>query len=196
MPLTGFDAINDDIFKTAIAFRQAEVAAESQPDLPNQSDRPDSPDLPESSSLSDVGLSNVSSNSPLLTQWDTEVLQPASLATALNGFQDIEGDEYRCGRCSTIFLSMYDFLSHRSLNESNTPSLGDTETPHIDPPSVSVLKRKENSLMSAKSKAKKQREAYRGFGFGKRDDQQPDPPITGQLFTISAPKTCADMLCL
>ena len=50
------------LFKTAIAFRQAEVAAESQPDLPNQSDRPDSPDLPEPSSLSDVGLSNVSSN--------------------------------------------------------------------------------------------------------------------------------------
>ena len=46
-----------------------------------------------------------------------------------------------------------------------------------------------------KQSQKKTTEAYRGIGSGKRDDQQPGPPITGQLFTISAPKTCACCVC-
>ena len=68
---------------------------------------------------------------------------------------------------------MYDFLSHRSLNECNTPPIGDTETPHTDPPPVSVLKRKENSLMSAKSKAKTPRRHTGALVSGKEMTSSP-----------------------
>ena len=163
VPLTGIDAINPEIFTTAEVFRQEQIDT-SQQDMPSQparGPRPETPDL----GLPDPSLS-LSSNSPLMTQWDTQVFQPASLATALNGFKDISGDQYVCGKCAESFTTMYDFLSHRSINDCET-------APPSDTPSSSVLKRRQQSLLNAKKGTNKQRRHTGALVSGKEMTSSP-----------------------
>ena len=87
--------------------------------------------------------------------------------------------------------------THSAAETQQTATCSALET--VTSPSIARDRPNDNQSPSVASsqetKPKKTTEAYRGIGSGKRDDQQPGPPITGQLFTISAPKTCACCVC-
>ena len=57
---------------------------------------------------------NPSSISPLVGDWDTEVIQPVSLRDMCKNHKDDKGDEFNCGICSSYFDTLYLFLSHKS----------------------------------------------------------------------------------